>query len=210
MNCWSPPKYIWKTDFLDLFHAFFRIFTFPTENIIDVPSKPVIAWICGSFKAKSFPKYFTFFLIFMYLLWSIFIEQECFIFLIAKTNTINGLFIWGELVRLRRLARLGEVIFIPRSYGVFYLTAKSLLRHRKKVVLITWLLSGKFIFSIWISEGCNNFILLYDHCFFYSFATSWDFIYISFTYIRFCLSGSACRSHVEIKFGKNSKNTHAL
>ena len=33
----------------------------------------------------------------------------------------------------------------------------------------------------------------YDHCFFYSFATSWDFTYISFTYIRFYLSGSIRR-----------------
>ena len=40
----------------------------------------------------------------------------------------------------------------------------------------------------------------YDHCFFYSFATSWDF-----TYIRFYLSGSTRRSHFEIEFGKNSK-----
>ena len=56
----------------------------------------------------------------------------------------KGLFIWGELARLRVLARLGEVVFIPRSYGIFYLTAKSLLRHRKKIVLITWLLSGRF------------------------------------------------------------------
>ena len=38
----------------------------------------------------------------------------------------------------------GYVIFIPRSYGIFYLTAESLLRHCKKIVLITWLLSGKF------------------------------------------------------------------
>ena len=51
---------------------------------------------------------------------------------------------WGELARLHGLARLGEVIFIPHSYGIFYLTAKSLLRHRKKIVLITWLLSRKF------------------------------------------------------------------
>ena len=64
---------------------------------------------------------------------------------------------WGELARLRGLARLGEVIFIPRSYGIFYLTAKSLLRHCKKIVLITWLLSGKFyIFNM----DSNNFIRL--------------------------------------------------
>ena len=49
------------------------------------------------------------------------------------------------------------MIFIPRSYGIFYLTAKSLLRHRKKIVLITWLLSGKFyIFNM----DSNNFIRL--------------------------------------------------
>ena len=62
---------------------------------------------------------------------------------------IQGLFIWGELTQLRRLARLGEVIFIPRLYRIFYLTAKILLPHCQKFVLITWLLSGKFyIFNI--------------------------------------------------------------
>ena len=47
------------------------------------------------------------------------------------------------------------MIFIPRSYGIFDLTAKSLLRHCKKIVLITWLLSGKFfIFNM----DSTNFI----------------------------------------------------
>ena len=50
----------------------------------------------------------------------------------------------GWAARLLWLARLSEVIFIPLSYGIFYLTAKSLLRHCKKIVLITWLLSRKF------------------------------------------------------------------
>ena len=45
----------------------------------------------------------------------------------------------------------------------------------------------------------------YDHFFFYFFATSWDFTYISFTYIRLYLSDSTRRSHFEIEFGKNSK-----
>ena len=67
------------------------------------------------------------------------------------------MFIWGQLARIRGLARLGEIIFIPRSYEIFYLTAKSLLRHCKKIVLITWLLSGKFyIFNM----DSNNFIRL--------------------------------------------------
>ena len=42
------------------------------------------------------------------------------------------------------MAWLGEVIFIPCSYGIFSLTAKSLLQHPKKIVLFTWLLSEKF------------------------------------------------------------------
>ena len=50
--------------------------------------------------------------------------------------------------------------FHPAFIGIFYLTAKSWLCHCKKIVLITWLLSGIFILSIWIPEGCN-FILLY-------------------------------------------------
>ena len=37
------------------------------------------------------------------------------------------------------------------------------------------------------------------------FATSWDFTYVSFTYIRFYVSVSIRRSHFEIEFGKNSK-----
>ena len=37
------------------------------------------------------------------------------------------------------------------------------------------------------------------------FPTSWDFTYISFTYIRFYLSDSTRHSHFEIEFGKNSK-----
>ena len=41
------------------------------------------------------------------------------------------------------------MIFILRSYGIFYLTAISLLRHPKKIVLITWLLSRKlYIFNM--------------------------------------------------------------
>ena len=35
-------------------------------------------------------------------------------------------------------------MFIQRSCGIFYLIAKSLLRHPKKIVLITWVLSCKF------------------------------------------------------------------
>ena len=39
----------------------------------------------------------------------------------------KGLFIWrcGELTRLGRLARLVEMIFITRSYGIFSVQPKS-------------------------------------------------------------------------------------
>ena len=61
------------------------------------------------------------------------------------------------MARLCGLARLDEVIFISRSYGIFYLTAKSLLRHCKKIVLITWLLSGKIYIFIRDSRRMQQF-----------------------------------------------------
>ena len=106
-----------------------------------------------------------------------------------------------ELARLRGLARLGQVIFIPRSYEIFYLTTKSLLRHRKKIVLITWLLSGKFYIFNMDFRRLQQF-----HFTVYSIMN----MIISFTYIRFYLSGSTRRSHFEIGFVKNCKNTLVL
>ena len=35
----------------------------------------------------------------------------------------KGLFIWGEVAQLGELAPLGEMIFSPCSYGIFYLTS---------------------------------------------------------------------------------------
>ena len=49
------------------------------------------------------------------------------------------------------------MIFILRSYEIFNLTAKSFLRHRKKIVLITWLLSGKFYIFIMDFRGLQQF-----------------------------------------------------
>ena len=72
-------------------------------------------------------------------------------------NTTKELFIWGELAQLRSRAKLGEVIFVPRSYGIFYLTTKSLLRHCKKIVLISWLLSGKLYIFIMDSRRLQQF-----------------------------------------------------
>ena len=36
-------------------------------------------------------------------------------------NLFKGLFIWSELAQVGGLTHPGEVIFIPRSYGIFYL-----------------------------------------------------------------------------------------
>ena len=49
---------------------------------------------------------------------SLFICME--LFFISKTK---GLFIWDELARLDGMARLGEMTFIPRPYGIFHLTS---------------------------------------------------------------------------------------
>ena len=44
-----------------------------------------------------------------------------------KTNIAHklaeGLFTWGEPARLSGLAHLGEMIFIPRCYGIFCLSS---------------------------------------------------------------------------------------
>ena len=36
--------------------------------------------------------------------------------------SLRGCSYGGELARLRGLAQLGEMVFIPRSYGIFYLS----------------------------------------------------------------------------------------
>ena len=118
----------------------------------------------------------------------------------------------GWAARLLRLARLSEVIFIPLSYGIFYLTAKSLLRHCKKIVLITWLLSGKFyIFNI-DSRRLQQFHFtvysIMNMITAFSILLQLHEILLILVLLIFCLSGSTGCSHFEIEFGKNSK-THA-
>ena len=50
----------------------------------------------------------------------------------------------------------------------------------------------------------------YDHCFVYSFATSWDFTYIRFTCIRFYLSGGTHRSHLKSNLERIPRHTHVI
>ena len=42
----------------------------------------------------------------------------------------------SQLAQVGGQAHQGEVIFIPRSYAIFYLTSKSLLCRWKRIVLI--------------------------------------------------------------------------
>ena len=64
------------------------------------------------------------------------------------------------------------MVFISHSYGMFYLSAKSLLRHWQKIVLITWLLSGTFWIFNMVSRRMQqlHFAIYskYDHCFLYT------------------------------------------
>ena len=94
----------------------------------------------------------------------------------------------------------------------------NFLSHCKKLVVSLWedcfdhvafkreilYFQNRFQKAATISFYCIQYYE-YDHFFFYFFATSWDFTYISFTYIRLYLSDSTRRSHFEIEFGKNSK-----
>ena len=101
------------------------------------------------------------------------------------------------------------MIFILRSYEIFYLTAKSFLRHRKKIVLITWLLSEKFyIFNMDFRRLQQFHFTVYsimNMITAFSILLQLHGILLSFTYIRFYLSGSTRRSHFQIEFGKIPK-----
>ena len=44
-------------------------------------------------------------------------------YLMEHFYVLKGCSYAGELAQLTRLARLGEMIFIPRSYGIFYLSS---------------------------------------------------------------------------------------
>ena len=52
-------------------------------------------------------------------------------FLAMEKERLRGCLYGGELARLGGLAHLGEMIFIPCSYGIFYL---SLLCRWKKII----------------------------------------------------------------------------
>ena len=57
------------------------------------------------------------------------------------TTNLRGCSYGGELARLRGLARLGEMIFIPRSHGIFYLSSiKKFVMSLEKDCLIKYFL----------------------------------------------------------------------
>ena len=59
-------------------------------------------------------------------------------------ETLRGCSYGGELARLSGLARLGEMIFIPRSHGIFYLSSV------KKFVM---LLEKDYLIKYFLQEG---------------------------------------------------------
>ena len=68
---------------------------------------------------------------------ALFLVLSCNIF----QNALRGCSYGGELARLSGLARLGEMIFIPRSYGIFCLSSiKKFVMSLKKDYLIKYFL----------------------------------------------------------------------
>ena len=60
------------------------------------------------------------------------LSQQCNLKAFCHINSFRGCSYEGELARLGGLARLGEMIFIPRSYGIFYLSSiKKFVKLRK-------------------------------------------------------------------------------
>ena len=49
----------------------------------------------------------------------------------------------------------------PVSYGISYFTSKRFLRNWKKIILITYLLSIIFLFSMWFPKDCGSIVLLH-------------------------------------------------
>ena len=63
------------------------------------------------------------------------------------------------MAQLGGLGRLDQVLFISRSYGIFYFTSKSFFCRREKMALITCILRVFFILT-WL-QGFSNSSLLH-------------------------------------------------
>ena len=92
----------------------------------------------------------------------------------------KGLFISRWAGPVRRASSPMWDDFYPAFIWNFLSHCKKLVRHCKKIVLVTW----EFLYFQYgfqkaaaISFYCMQYYE-YDHCFFYSFASSWDFTYI--------------------------------
>ena len=57
-------------------------------------------------------------------------------FVCLTSDALRGCLYGSQLARLGGLARLGEMIFIPRSYGIFYLSSIKKLMSREKNCLM--------------------------------------------------------------------------
>ena len=89
-------------------------------------------------------------------------------------HQIRGCSYEKELARLGGLAHLDELIFISRSYGIFYLTSiKNFdILLEKDCFDNSAFKADFFLFSMRYQKGCRNSIFVYKMIY---FATSWNF-----------------------------------
>ena len=116
---------------------------------------------------------------------------------------------WGKLAPLHGLARLGEVIFI-RIHMEFSISLQKACCVTVKRLFWS---RGFYIFNMDFRRLQQFHFTVYsimNMITAFSILLQLHGILLSFTYIRFYLSGSTRRNHFEIEFGKNSKNMHAL
>ena len=73
-------------------------------------------------------------------------------------NTIRGCSYGGELARLGRLADLGEMSFIPRSYGISYLSSiRKFMLLGKKIDQVVFTINSD------VKPSCiTNVLILFD------------------------------------------------
>ena len=83
------------------------------------------------------------------------------LFATLHVRWLSHIFYLGELARLGGLVHLVEMIFISRSYGIFYLTSI-----KKFDMSLEKDCFGTSLFSMRLQKGCSNSILLYKMIYF--------------------------------------------
>ena len=90
-----------------------------------------------------------------------------FISMIKKFNMLKfflGVFIWGGLTPQGGLAHLGEMIFIPRSYGIFYLTSIKIFVMSLEKDFDTYSSRGFMFLSFFYNKHVKLWEINYSKC----------------------------------------------